>query len=147
MQALFHNTTGDENTANGKNALFANTEGVNNTAIGYEALFNNTVGVGNTANGESALLASTTGNSNTAMGTGALLNNTTGGATSRWARVPGSTLQRAQQRLYRRRMQGVAGESNACYIASIYNQLSSNGTQVFVNSDGKLGTTTLLETI
>jgi hypothetical protein len=38
-------------------------------------------------------------------------------------------------------MQGVAGESNACYIASIYNQLSSNGTQVFVNSNGKLGTT------
>ena len=38
-------------------------------------------------------------------------------------------------------MQGVAGETNACYIASIYNQLSSNGTQVFVNSNGKLGTT------
>ena len=38
-------------------------------------------------------------------------------------------------------MEGVAGESNACYIASIFNQLASGGTQVFVNANGKLGTT------
>src|SRR5262249_32664721 len=36
---------------------------------------------------------------------------------------------------------GVNGESNACYIGSIFNQLASGGTQVFVNSVGKLGTT------
>jgi hypothetical protein len=38
-------------------------------------------------------------------------------------------------------IEGVAGESNACYIGSIFNQLASGGTQVFVNTNGKLGTT------
>ena len=37
-------------------------------------------------------------------------------------------------------VEGVAGESNACYIGSIFNQLASGGTQVFVNTNGKLGT-------
>jgi hypothetical protein len=35
----------------------------------------------------------------------------------------------------------VAGESNACYIASTFGQLSPVGTQVYINPDGKLGTT------
>jgi hypothetical protein len=37
---------------------------------------------------------------------------------------------------------GAAGENvgNTCYIANIYGQVSSRGTAVFVNSDGKLGT-------
>jgi hypothetical protein len=38
-------------------------------------------------------------------------------------------------------MDGAAGESNACYIASIFGQLSSNGAPVFVNAAGKLATT------
>jgi hypothetical protein len=37
---------------------------------------------------------------------------------------------------------GVAGESNSCYIASIFNQTSASGTQVFINSNNKLGTST-----
>ena len=39
-------------------------------------------------------------------------------------------------------MFGVAGESNACYIASIFGQTSANGMPVFINSDNKLGTIT-----
>jgi hypothetical protein len=39
-------------------------------------------------------------------------------------------------------MAGVAGESNACYIASIFGQTSTNGMQVLINSDNKLGTVT-----
>jgi hypothetical protein len=39
-------------------------------------------------------------------------------------------------------MQGVAGESNACYIASIFGQTSATGIPVLVGSDNKLGTTT-----
>jgi hypothetical protein len=39
-------------------------------------------------------------------------------------------------------MSGVAGESNACYIASIFGQTSVNGIPVLINSDNKLGTTT-----
>jgi hypothetical protein len=37
-------------------------------------------------------------------------------------------------------MLGVAGESNACYIASIFGQTSPSGAAVSINSSGKLGT-------
>ncbi len=75
------------------------------------------------------------------MGTGALLDNTTGGLNVALGAGAGLHATTGSNNVYIGAMQGVAGESNACYIASIYNQLSSNGTQVFVNSDGKLGTT------
>ena len=39
-------------------------------------------------------------------------------------------------------MGGVAGESGTCYIDSIFGQTSSGGTPVYINSAGKLGTTT-----
>ena len=39
-------------------------------------------------------------------------------------------------------MPGVAGENNACYIASIFSQTSANGIPVLINSNNKLGTTT-----
>ena len=39
-------------------------------------------------------------------------------------------------------MNGVAGESNACYIASIFGQTSAAGIPVVINSNNKLGTTT-----
>ncbi len=39
-------------------------------------------------------------------------------------------------------MQGVAGESNACHIASIFGQTSASGAAVSINSSGKLGTIT-----
>ena len=39
-------------------------------------------------------------------------------------------------------MFGVAGESNACYIKSIFGQTSASGIPVLINSNNKLGTTT-----
>ncbi len=60
VQALFNNTIGSLNTANGVNALFRNTTGTFNTATGNEALFFNTIGNDNTANGVSALANNTT---------------------------------------------------------------------------------------
>jgi Chaperone of endosialidase len=39
-------------------------------------------------------------------------------------------------------MSGIAGESAACYIGSIYGQTSASGIPVLINSDNKLGTTT-----
>ena len=39
-------------------------------------------------------------------------------------------------------MRGVADESYSCYIGSIFGQTSSGGTPVYINSAGKLGTTT-----
>ena len=78
IAALYSNTTGSNNTANGYEALYANTTGSNNTANGYEALYSNTTGSDNTANGYAALYANTTGNNNTANGFEALYANTTG---------------------------------------------------------------------
>jgi hypothetical protein len=39
-------------------------------------------------------------------------------------------------------MQGAAGESDACYIKSIFSQTSATGIPVLINSNNKLGTTT-----
>jgi trimeric autotransporter adhesin len=39
-------------------------------------------------------------------------------------------------------MIGIPGESNACYIASIFGQTSASGIPVLINSENKLGTTT-----
>jgi hypothetical protein len=76
--ALAGNTTGNDNTANGVVALESNTTGSNNTANGYQALADNTTGNDNTANGMNALISNTIGGSNTANGVQALSSNTTG---------------------------------------------------------------------
>jgi len=78
FKSLFSNTTGYQNTANGLNALYSNTTGINNTANGFESLFSNTTGNYNTANGVDALYFNTTGDSNVANGFRALIYNTTG---------------------------------------------------------------------
>ncbi len=77
-QALYSNTDGSGNSANGTYALYSNTTGVDNTANGYQALRSNTTGDYNTANGYQALFFNTTGVDNTANGFQALRSNTTG---------------------------------------------------------------------
>ena len=124
--ALLFNTTGLENTAVGAVALLNNTDGNFNTAVGGFALNDNTNGNFNTAVGRFALANNTTGNSNTALGSGAGVNQTTGSGN---VYIGSGT-------------PGIAGESNACYIASIFGQTSANGISVLINSDNKLGTTT-----
>ena len=79
----------------------------------------------NTAIGHTALAKNTTGSQSTALGQGAGFNQTTGSGNVYIGVVP-----------------GVAGESNACYIKSIFGQTSANGIPVLVNSDNKLGTMT-----
>jgi hypothetical protein len=71
-------------------------------------------------------LHNTSGANNTAIGLAAGFNQTTG---SNNVYIGAS-------------MYGVAGESNACYIASIDGQTSATGVAVLINSSGKLGTTT-----
>ena len=77
MFALFSNTDGGFNTANGSQALYSNITGVANTANGSQALFNNN-SVYNTASGYQALYSNTTGQFNTATGAHALIDNITG---------------------------------------------------------------------
>lgn len=90
------------------------------------ALFSNTSGSGNTAVGDSALRFNTTGAFNTAIGAGA-------GSSS----ITGSNNVYIGAAMF-----GVAGESDACYIKSIFGQTSAGGAQVFINSNNKLGTMT-----
>jgi hypothetical protein len=108
-----------------KGALQLNTTGSSNTATGDAALFNNTTGSGNTAAGSTSLLNNTTGGFNTAVGFGAGANATTG----------------SNNVYIGANMPGVAGETDACYIASIFGQTFANGIPVFINSN-KLGTVT-----
>jgi hypothetical protein len=70
-----------------------------------------------------ALSNNTTGNANVAIGGNAGLNATTG-----------------DHNVYiGQGMTGVAGESDACYIRSIFGQTSAVGIPVFINSANKLG--------
>jgi uncharacterized coiled-coil protein SlyX len=68
MAALFSNTNGHDNTANGFSALRSNTTGDNNTAVGDSALSKNTIGNANTALGHEAGRNLTTGNNNIDIG-------------------------------------------------------------------------------
>src|SRR5215470_11551456 len=82
--ALFSNTEGSYNTANGAHALYSNkgsiiqATGFYNTASGAFALYSNTTGSYNTANGAHALYYNTDGKYNTASGAVSLYSNTTG---------------------------------------------------------------------
>ena len=138
--ALLFNTTGFSNTATGVTALLSNTTGVDNTATGTQALFNNTTGSFNTANGAFALPSNTTGDNNTAIGFDTLANNTTGSSNIALGLEAGFHVTTADNVI----CIGELGEnvSNSCYIGQIFGATSSGGTAVFINSDGRLGTTT-----
>jgi hypothetical protein len=141
--ALLNNTTGVANTANGLEALLSNTTGNANTANGFRVLWNNTIGGDSTANGAFALFFNTTGSGNTANGVNALLNNTTGSGNVALGFEAGNNQTSGSNNVYiGSEMQGVAGESSACYIASIFGQTSANGIPVLINAVNKLGTTT-----
>jgi trimeric autotransporter adhesin len=157
--ALHENTTGGANTAYGQGTLQNNTTGLNNTAVGYGALNTNNASW-NTAIGLNALAATTTGGENTATGANALHFNTTGfrnvaiGSAALHFNTAGSHnvglgyIAGGQQHTGSRNvyigydMQGVDGENDSCYISSIFGQTSSGGSPVYINSAGKLGTTT-----
>jgi hypothetical protein len=82
LDALYSNTTGNSNTADGDNALYSNTTGEENSGVGNYALHFNTTGSFNSALGQQALYANTTGSDNTAAGSFALSSNTTGSYTT-----------------------------------------------------------------
>jgi uncharacterized coiled-coil protein SlyX len=141
--ALPANTTGGGNTATGAGALNANTTGMLNTATGNGALSTNTTGGANTAIGANALKANTTGSANTAFGNSALSTNTTGDNNVALGNTAGDSSTTGSRNVYiGAGVQGVVGESDACYIGSIFGQTSANGIPVFINSSNKLGTAT-----
>jgi hypothetical protein len=141
--ALLFNTTGIHNVAVGTNALNANTGASFNTAIGADALAANSIGQENTAVGATALMINTSGLDNVAVGVGALHNNTTGTNNIAVGLSAGFNQTTGSNNIYiGGGPNGVAGETNACYIASIFGRTSADGVAVLINSDNKLGTLT-----
>ena len=138
--ALLNDQNSVQNTANGAFALFSNTNNNANTATGYQALFQNNGGA-NTANGWTALHDNITGSSNTAIGERALPNNTTGNNNTALGSVAGNNVTTANNVICIGAGVFGANTDDTCYIGNIFNQSSPSGTAVFVNSDGKLGTT------
>jgi hypothetical protein len=139
--ALFA-STGNDNTATGAGALLTNTTGTDNTANGSFALLNNTTGTDNAAFGASALLNSTTGGGNTAVGFNALVNNTTGVTNTAVGFNAGFGITTADNVIVIGTNVGGQNLDHSCFIGEIFGATSSTGTAVFINSDGRLGTTT-----
>jgi hypothetical protein len=137
-QALGANVNGTGNTAVGTNALYVSV-GSSNTAFGYAALGANVNGTANTAVGISAL-GSDLGSNNIAIGAGAGAN----------VGLPGATAGTGNDNIYIGNAGGlsdngviaigVQGTQGATYIAGIYGATSSSGVEVYVNSNGQLGT-------
>jgi len=130
---------GQFNTAVGSNTLESNTAN-GNTAIGAFALLNNSTGASNTATGTGALETNSVGIDNTANGLNALFNNTGNDNTALGFGAGAAATTGSNSVYIGAGMVGVAGESNACYIASIFGQTVITGLPVLVDSNNKLGT-------
>ena len=139
--SLAANVSGSNNTAIGNGALFTSFSGDNNTAIGFRALQANSFGALNTANGFKALFSNNSGGSNTAEGDLALYNNTSGSSNVAVGTSAGFNATTGNNNVYiGGGMLGVAGESDSCYIASIYQRPSGpNSLPVAIGDNGKLG--------
>jgi uncharacterized coiled-coil protein SlyX/stage V sporulation protein SpoVS len=137
--ALISNATAVSNTAIGVGALLYNTTGAGNTATGVFALASNTSGPNNTANGVSALASNTTGYYNTAIGTLAL-NHSTGKLNTALGYNAGSGVSTVSNVI----CIGTPGQNvpNSCFIGNIYAKMTGFGIPVYINSAGKLGTST-----
>jgi trimeric autotransporter adhesin len=148
--ALYSNTTGSNNTANGYQALLSNTTGTYNTAEGVNALYYNTTGFFNTANGAGALVHNTTGDYNTAEGVNALFSNTTGNSNIALGLAAGADLTTGSNNIDIGN-RGVAAESSRIrigakgthtntFIAGISGVAVPGGVGVIVDANGHLGT-------
>ncbi len=146
--ALFNNRIGVGNTASGEEALSTNTNGFNNTAIGVRALTSATAN-GNTATGANALLNDNTGADNTANGFRALFNNTTGSRNIALGFNAGANLTTGDSNIDIGNAGGagdagtirigVQGTHTRTFVAGISGS-PITGTNVVVNSNGRLGT-------
>ncbi len=153
-QALFDNRSGSYNTANGFDALSDNTSGSGNTANGFYSLFDNTSGSVNTANGYYSLYNNTSGSANTAIGEYALSDNTSGNTNIALGSRAGAFLTTGSFNIdigntgeagdYGIIRIGVQGNQTNTIIAGIWGVTvpPSEGTPVYINGNGQLGTAT-----
>lgn len=135
--ALQSDTSGSYNVAYGYQALYNNTEGTSNTAIGWNTLYStighHAGGTCNTAVGAGALSYDPTGNNNIAIGCGAGSALTSGDNNI----YIGSTGQQGDTAV----MRIGTGEAQT-FIGGIFNAPPAGGTEVYVNNQGQLSTTT-----
>jgi len=139
--ALNQNTVASSNTAVGFQALFATQSGGFSTAVGFKALANSTM-QSNDAFGYKALGNNITGFGNVAVGDLALFNNTGGDNNVAVGNRAGLESTGDNNVYIGNFVQGTAGESDTCYIASIFGQTAPAGLPVLISGNNKLGTTT-----
>lgn len=137
VYALFKNEN-DANTALGYRALFDNTQGHGNFAAGWRALEMNETGIRNTAVGGKALQGPTSASYNVAIGYkagydfhGIVGYNIAIGAGAYGLGSHGHTI-----------VIGGNDKQSQTFIEGIFGATASGGTQVFINSDNQLGTST-----
>jgi Chaperone of endosialidase len=147
--ALYANTTGDVNTAVGSGTMPSNTTGSANTALGVNALNLNTTGGSNTAVGFQALFGNTTASNSTAIGSNAL-GNSSGTGNIALGRLAGFNITSGNNNIHIGNS-APGNESNtirigntqtATFLAGVNGVTLSSGTEVFVDSSGRLGTIT-----
>jgi Chaperone of endosialidase len=171
FQALYNVTTTFENTAVGSQALLSNTVGTRNVAVGCQAQISLTNGDSNIAVGGGSLTHNESGNFNTALGRRALFrilddqntglgffagSNNQGGTNNIYIGNVGpvpigtesNTIRLGTQTATIATVGNPPVESHlmpahtATFIAGIFGKTSSGGIPVYINSNGKLGTTT-----
>lgn len=147
--ALVSNTTGDVNTAIGSGAMPSNTTGSASTAVGVNALNFNMTGGSNTAVGFQALFSNTSGSNNTAVGAGALgLGSGSGNIGVGF--FAGRNVTNGSNNIHIGHS-APGNESNtirigrtqtATFLAGVDGVTIPSGTQVYIDSNGQLGTIT-----
>jgi hypothetical protein len=100
------------------------------------------VGGDNTAVGAGALNDNVEGNENTAVGLNALQRNTGSNNVALGSNAGNQATTGSDNVYIGYNLQGSAGESNTCYIKSIFGQTAPGGSAVFIDANSKLGTLT-----
>jgi hypothetical protein len=142
-------TTGSVNTSVGSGSLSANTTGVGNVAIGNSAMSRNTTSSDNVAVGLNALFF-TTGGSNTGVGSNALATNSTGTGNIALGYFAGSLISSGSNNIdIGNSAPGnesdtirIGNTQTAAYLAGVSGVTVSSGVQVYIDSNGQLGTLT-----
>jgi len=151
VEALNSNVSSG-NTAVGAFALKENTTGEHSTAVGLGALLSNTTGNANIAMGTEALMSNEIGSNNIAIGKGALENNQ-GNKNIGIGDRAGKNLINGNNNIYVGSNATWPTESNTirigasqtdCFIQGIHGAVVDSITDmpVYVDADGKLGTST-----
>lgn len=142
-------TTGSVNTSVGSGSLSANTTGSGNVAVGNSAMSRNTTSGDNVAVGLNALFFTTAG-SNTAVGSNALATDTTGTGNIGLGYFAGSNISSGSNNIdignsapgNESNTIRIGNTQTAAFLAGVSGVTVASGVQVYIDSNGQLGTLT-----